>query len=245
MRTTRAHARAGAAVLVALALALATGCGSSSPDAGPATAAPRTDSETSPPSAVSVLSARAAVAAGGVEVALRLRQPADVDPPIAETAQLTLPAGIAWRGADAPACDAKTLERGVDACPAGAVVGHGEAIGLADTARTVGRITVVNGGADRVYLVTVVRHPAFVDTVVPGTIARTGGGLRLAFRFPPELQTIAGVPVGLQQLRLTVPAGPALAVADCPATGWRYAARVDFDDGAHVAHAGTATCSAR
>lgn len=239
-------------VLAALAVAIATGCGSSS-DSGkdetttattaatPAATTPDGKPATSP---VAVLGSTVAVKAGQVEVSLRLRQPADTDPPIAKTAHLRLPEGIEWKGADTPSCDAKTLERGgIDACPPAAIIGSGEAIGLADTSKTVGTITAVNGGEDDVYLATVVRNPAYVKTVVPGKISKGDDGLELDLTFPKDLQTIAGVPVGLQQLQLTVKRGPTLVVPECPEDGWSYDARVGFDDGTQVEHADKASCS--
>jgi hypothetical protein len=234
-------------VLAALAVATATGCGSSS-DSGKTTTTAETTAATTPEgkpttSPVSVLSSSVAVKAGQVDVALRLRQPADTDPPIAKTAQLTLPKGIEWKGGDTVSCDEATLKRGLDTCPPGAVIGSGEAIGLTDRAKTVGVINVVNGGKDDVYLATTVSHPAYVKTIVPGKISDTDGGLRLDFTFPPDLQTIAGVPVGLQQLALTVKRGPAMVVPGCPDEGWPYDARVGFDDGTQVEHAGKASCS--
>jgi hypothetical protein len=159
------------------------------------------------------------------------------------TAQLTLPKGIEWKGGDTTSCDAETLKRGLDACPPAAVIGSGEAIGLTDRAKTVGVINAVNGGKDDVYLSTVVSHPAYVKTIVPGKISKTDDGLKLDFTFPPDLQTIAGVPIGLQQLKLTIKRGPWLVVPKCPDDGWDYDARVGFDDGTQVEHAGKASCS--
>ena len=233
-------------VLVALAVAITNGCGSDS-DSGKVATAVETTAATTPEgkpttSPVSVLSSSVAVKAGQVDVALRLRQPSNVDPPIAKTAQLTLPEGIAWKGGDTVSCDAATLKRGLAACPAGAIIGSGEAIGLTDQAETVGAITVVNGGEDDVLLATTVSHPAYVKTIVPGKISETDDGLALDLTFPPALQTIAGVPIGLQQLRLTVKRGPALVVPSCPDDGWSYDARVGFDDGTQVEHAGKASC---
>jgi hypothetical protein len=245
------RARPSLFVLAALAVAIATGCGSSSDSGKVATTAAgtaETTAATTPDgkpttSPVSVLGSSVAVSPGQVKVALKLRQPSDVDPPIAKTAQLTLPEGIAWKGGDAPSCDAATLKRGLDACPHAAIIGSGEAIGLTDQSKTVGVINVVNGGKDDVYLATTVSHPAYVKTVVPGKISSSDDRLRLDLTFPPDLQTIAGVPVGLQQLLLTVQRGPALVVPNCPDKGWPYDARVGFDDGTQVEHQGKASCS--
>jgi hypothetical protein len=238
-------------VLAALAVATATGCGSSSDSDKPGTTANSPGQTTAATTAdgkpatspVSVLASSVDVKAGQVDVTLRLRQPSDADPPIAKTAQITLPEGIEWKGGDIPSCDAATLKGGAAACPPGAIVGNGEAVGLTDQSETIGTITAVNGGEDEVYLATVVRNPAYVKTVVPAKISKTDDGLKLDLTFPPALQTIAGVPVGLQSLRLTVKRGPALVVPKCPDDGWDYDARVAFDDGTQVEHEGKATCS--
>ncbi len=238
-------------VLAALAVATATGCGSSSDSEKDATTADtpaQTTAATTPDgkpaiSPVSVLSSSVEVKAGQVDVSLRLRQPSDADPPIAKTAQLTLPKGIEWKGADTPSCDAETLKRGIDACPPGSIIGNGEAVGLTDQSKTIGQITAINGGGEDVYLATIVRNPAYVKTVVPGEISKGDDGLELDFTFPPALQTIAGVPVGLQSLKLTIKRGPWLVVPECPDDGWEYDARVEFDDGTQVEHDGKASCS--
>ena len=238
-------------VLAALAVATATGCGSSSDSEKDATTADtpaQTTAATTPDgepatSPVSVLGSSVDVKAGQVDVSLKLRQPSDADPPIAKTAQLRLPKGIEWKGGDTPSCDAQTLKGGIDTCPPGSIIGNGEAIGLADQSKTVGQITAINGGGDDVYLATVVRNPAYVKTVVPGKISEDDDDLQLDFTFPRALQTIAGVPVGLQELKLTIKRGPWLKVPDCPDDGWDYDARVEFDDGTQVEHEGKATCS--
>lgn len=238
-------------VLAALAVATATGCGSSSDsekDATTANATAQTTAATTPDgkpatSPVSVLGSSVDVKAGQVDVSLKLRQPSDADPPIGKTAEIRLPKGIEWKGGDTPSCDAETLKGGVDTCPPGAIIGSGEAVGLTDQSETVGKITAVNGGEDDVYLATVVRNPAYVKTVVPAKVSKTDDGLKLDLTFPPALQTIAGVPVGLQELKLTVKRGPWMMVPKCPEDGWDYDARVAFDDGTQVEHEGKATCS--
>ena len=145
-------------VLAALAVAIAAGCGSSS-DSGKTASTAATTAATTPDgkpttSPVSVLGSSVAVKDGQVDVTLRLRQPSDADPPIAKTAQIDLPKGIEWKGGDTPSCDAETLKGGVDACPPGAIIGNGEAVGLTDQAKTIGEVTAVNGGKEEVALAT-------------------------------------------------------------------------------------------
>jgi hypothetical protein len=202
-----------------------------------------TQTSKSPTSPVSVLGSNVSVDAKQIKVALRLRQPADVDPPIATHVQLTLPKGIGWQGANAVSCTEAVLKRSLDACPPASIIGTGEAIGLTDRSKTIGKITVVNGGQDHVYLSTIISNPAYVKAIVPGKISAPDDGLQLDLSFPPNLQTIAGVPVGLQELHLTIQRGPALVITSCPDDGWHYGSTVDFDDGTHVVHPGTVDCT--
>jgi hypothetical protein len=105
-------------------------------------------------------------------------------------------------------------------------------------------MVAINGGSHAVYLATTVRNPAYVKTIVPGVISTTDdGGLQIDLTFPQNLQTIAGVPVGLESLSLSVAGGRALVVGACPATGqWSYRASVAFTDGNEAQHAGQARC---
>jgi hypothetical protein len=235
-------------LLAALAVA-AAGCGSSSQtSAAPSTAREPAAPAASRTSPVSVLAAGVTVSRRSVAVDLRLRQPADADPPTARTAELTLPAGSAWHGAAAPSCSVATIRKaGAQACPRGSILGAGTSTGLADGSVSTGEITVVNGGPGTVLLATVIRNPAYVKSVVTGRIATLpGGGLRVALRFPPELQTIAGVPVGLQRLRLAIDRGRVLRTRGCAgARAQAYRATVAFADGTRADRAGTATCHDR
>ncbi|HET6509930.1 MAG TPA: hypothetical protein VFG42_24265 [Baekduia sp.] len=232
---------AALSVLSAAALA-AAGCGSS---AGPGVASRTAEGAAAArPPAVSVLGTSVVLDAARARLALALRQPEGVDPPLARVATLDLPEGVRWRGGDAPSCARATLARtGVAGCPRAAVIGRGTAVAAADTATTRGAITVVNGGADHVLLATVVRHPAYVKTVIDGRVgAGPGGRLRLTLAFPAGLQTVAGLPLGLERLAVVLDRGRALRVAPCPARPWAYAASVRFVDGAAVAARGRVTC---
>ena len=171
-----------------------------------------------PPRQSSVLGSSVDVKAGQVDVSLKLRQPSDADPPIAKTAQLTLPKGIEWKGGDTPSCDAETLKGGVDTCPPASIIGNGEAIGLTDQSETVGQITAVNGGEGRCLSRDGRPQPGLREDrrARDNIFWEPDDGLKLDFTFPKALQTIAGVPVGLQELKLTIKRGPWLVVPDCP-----------------------------
>ena len=99
-----------------------------------------------------------------VDVRLRLRNPEGQDPPTALGATLDFPEGTAVDGDAYPSCDRATLARqGVEGCPKGSLMGTGDVVGLADTTPARGRITVVNGGEDRIWLYTVLTNPVRQD----------------------------------------------------------------------------------
>ena len=237
-------------VLAALAVATATGCGSSSIPRRPPRARGRHGDHRGPtpdgkPIDLAGVGARSSVAvkAGQVDVSLRLRQPADTDPPIAKTAQLTLPRGHRVEGRDTRVLrrgDARARPRRL---PARLDHRHGRGHrpgGHEQDGRARSRRQRRQGRRlprdDR-------PPPGYVKTIVPGKISRPTTACELDLTFPADLQTIAGVPVGLQQLRLTIKRGPSLVVPDCPDNGWAYDARVGFDDGTQVEHVGKAGCS--
>jgi hypothetical protein len=186
------------------------------------------------------------VTADRVALDLRLHQPEGVDPPIARTATVTLPAGVAFHGDAQTTCSMATVRSdGAAACPKSSIIGSGHAIGKADTAQTDGKITVLNGGPDTALMATVVRSPAYVKTVVAAKLKPDESGrLRITFRFPRDLQVIAGVPVGLQRLQLTLQRSHAIVIDTCPPADqpWGYAAAVAFVDQTTVSHSGAAAC---
>jgi hypothetical protein len=232
--------------VIALSAATAAGCGSSSGESGTTGGAP-SGTAAAGRSVVSVLGSRVGVSADRVTLDLGLRQPEGVDPPIARTATVTLPAGVAFDGGAQKTCAVATVRSGgVGACAAASIIGSGRAVGTADTARINGAITILNAGPDTVLFATVVRNPAYVKTVVVAKLAPAGdsGALRVAFRFPRALQEVGGVPVGLEHLQLTLRRGPAITIGKCPSAEapWRYSASVAFEDRTTTDHAGAASC---
>ncbi len=137
---------------------------------------------------------------------LRLRNPEGQDPPTALGATLDLPERHRRRRRRAirPATAPRWRVRAWRRCPAGSLMGTGRCVGLADTTPARGRITVVNGGEDRVWLYTVLTNPVRQDAPGGGQAdARSTAAARgSTLTFPEELQTISGVPIGLRELRL-------------------------------------------
>src|ERR1700742_3498452 len=111
---------------------------------------------------------------------------------------LWFPAGTRYNGASYPSCSyARLNAAGPSACPKDSIMGSGPATAFADTVVTRPRITVVNGGKDRVYFYTVLNNPARVQVPVIGRIARlpirftalqvsAGRGTWLAITAPPS-----------------------------------------------------------
>jgi len=234
--------KGSAALALALVAAAGAGCGGGRDGGEAATRVGTGEAGGGRPSPVTVVGSSVAVDPRHITLSLRLEQPKGIDPPVAKTATVTLRGnGIDYDGARQPACDAATIRGGgVDACPEGSVVGTGEAVGMADTAETKAQITIVNGGRDGVLLSTLIRNPAYVKAIVPGRIAKRDGGLTIAFTFPPELQDVGGVPIGLRRLTLALTRGGAVTAARCD--GWRYDADVGFSDDTVGRHQGRVAC---
>jgi hypothetical protein len=90
---------------------------------------------------------------------------------------------------------------------------------LADTVVTRPRITVVNGGADRVYFYTVLNNPARVQVPVIGQVTRKPGrfAYHLSATIPPRLLVVAGVPIRFTALQVSAGRGTWLATTAPPA----------------------------
>jgi hypothetical protein len=84
-------------------------------------------------------------------------------------------------------------------------MGSGVATAFADTVVTRPRITVVNGGRDRVYFYTVLNNPARVQVPVVGQITRLPGrfAYHLSATIPPRLLVVAGVPIRFTALAVS------------------------------------------
>lgn len=134
--------------------------------------------------------------------------------------ELWFPTGTRYNGASYPSCSyARLNAAGPTACPKSAVMGSGVATAFADTVVTRPRITVVNGGADRVYFYTVLNNPARVQVPVIGQITRLRGrfAYHLSATIPPRLLVVAGVPIRFTALQVSAGRGTWLATTAPPA----------------------------
>jgi len=176
----------------------------------------------------------------GVKLGLDLRvgQPKDAEPALLDQADVLFPQGSHYDGAAFPSCDKKTLEKadGPSGCDPASIMGTGTADVSADTASVVGRVTVVNGGKDRLYFWTELDSPVRVRTAVVGTIspADKPWGYKLHLAFPEELQVVAGVPLGVHGLKISAGKGTWLSTTECPADGWSFRGKATFSEGGSV-----------
>lgn len=239
-------------VLLAGVIATLAGCGGSS-DRGTARRAAATGAA-GPISSIEIDASVTPSQAGTdarpqpirVGLDLRLGAPRDVDPPQLSYADVELPTGIRYGGGGLPSCPQETLESdGVDGCPAGSVVGHGTAVVLVDTARTEARITVVNGGADKLFYYTVMDHPARVAAPIVGTVTKLDApwAYRLHLVVPRKLQVVAGVPVALRRLKVSAGTGTWLASTSCPDDHtWDVRALAAFENGERIDRQASVGC---
>ncbi len=166
--------------------------------------------------------------------------------PIVQRSRILLGKGGLWNGAKHPKCTAATLNRrGLQACPKGSIFGKGYATGYADTVRTTPTITLVNGGAKEAYGFVQLTNPARVNAAVVGHIKKRHGkwAYQVDFTVPEVLQIVAGVPISLTKLHLTVGKGDIIATTYCPPDGrWKYDATSWLEDGRVPHIAGTVRC---
>jgi hypothetical protein len=167
--------------------------------------------------------------------------------PIMTGGRVLFPRAGNWNGAKHPKCPLNTLSRqGLGACPKGSIFGRGVAKAWADTEITRPRITVVNGGAKRVYFYTVLTNPARVRAPVVGKITEIPSGpwkYRLDYHVPETLQVVAGVPITVTELDITAGKSDYLVTTSCPKSRrWPYKAWVYLDDGRKPLITGSTPC---
>jgi hypothetical protein len=182
---------------------------------------------------------------------LRLRvtlgAPRKAEPPALDQLIIRLPQGTRYNGAGFPSCPQRTLTGGgPDACPRGSLMGTGMINARADTAPAPGQVTVVNGGAQRLYLYATIDHPVRVRAPIVGTITRQAApwAYRLRLVVPRQLQVVAGIPIALRELEVDAGRGSWLTTTSCPPSGrWAFAAQAGFAGAGDAAQTATAPCS--
>jgi hypothetical protein len=174
----------------------------------------------------------------------------DVDHPIIQSGTVYIPKGGLYNGGKYPKCSAATLGHGGPAgCPAKSIMGSGSGDALADTVHTTPRITVVNGGSGVIYFWTVLQNPARVQAAVPAVITKQTGkwAYKVVFKVPQALQIVAGIPITLNTLNVTLGGKPYakdwLATTSCPSNKkWEYQTTADLSTGGSISYTGSTPC---
>jgi hypothetical protein len=188
----------------------------------------------------------------GVKLAFKLHweTPGDLEKPVIRSSDVFFPKGSLYNGGKYPKCtEAKLNNGGLAACPPKSIMGKGTGDAFADTVITHPSITVVNGGANKVFLWTILTNPARVQKAVPGTITKQSGqwAYKLHLTVPTALQIVAGVPIALRDLTVTS-GGKAyakdwLATTSCPASKkWPFSVTTALSTGITSKYDGTVAC---
>jgi hypothetical protein len=165
--------------------------------------------------------------------------------PIVQTFDVLFPKGSLYNGAHVPSCSYNRLNAfGPAGCPKASIMGSGGGNAYADTVITHPQITVVNGGASHVYFFTVLNNPARVQAPVIGRISKLGGkySYKLHVIVPPILQVVAGVPIELTFLNVTVGKGTWLATTSCSGGHWPFSVATGYSTGGTASFTDSVRC---
>jgi hypothetical protein len=174
--------------------------------------------------------------------------PGDGEKPIIQSAKAFFPKGSLYNGGKYPKCSQNVLARqGPAACPKGSIMGTGGGSAFADTVITHPRITVVNGGATRVYLFTVLDNPARVQAPVPGVIKKLNDpkwAYELDLTVPKVLQIVAGVPIALRDITITAGSSSKdwLATTGCTGGKWPFSVETSYSTGTTSSYQDSIPC---
>jgi hypothetical protein len=167
--------------------------------------------------------------------------------PIVTGGRLLFPRAGNWNGGKHPKCALNVLQRqGLTACPKGSIFGKGVAKAWADTEITKPTITLVNGGATRAYAYVILTNPARVRAPIVGKIKKLPSGpwkYQVDYEVPRSLQIVAGVPITVTELDLTIGKSDYVVTTSCPKSRrWPYKAWVDLSDGRRIPITGSTPC---
>jgi hypothetical protein len=141
------------------------------------------------------------------------------------------PKGSLWQGAKYPTCSKAVLNsKGPKGCNPASIIGSGVGVAYADKVLTKPKIIVVNGGAKTIYFYTELNNPGRVYEPVPGHISGASGpyAYTLTTTVPQNLRVVAGTPIELTNLTVTVGHGAILATTGCPGGKWPYAVTTKY-----------------
>jgi hypothetical protein len=174
----------------------------------------------------------------------------DVEHPIIQGGTVYITKGALYNGGKYAKCSASTLAHGGPAkCPPKSIMGKGGGQAHADQTITNPVITVVNGGSKVIYFWTVLQNPARVQAAVVANITKQTGkwAYKVTFEVPKTLQIVAGVPITLDKLDVTLGgkswAKDWLATTSCPSNHkWPYQSTFDLSSGGSITYDSSVTC---
>ena len=153
--------------------------------------------------------------------------------PIVTHFLVLFPKGSLYNGSHYAKCSVGRLNSlGPSGCPAASIMGSGTGNAYADTVITHPQITVVNGGGSIIYFYTVLNNPARVQEPVVGHISKSSGkwAYSLSVAVPQNLQVVAGVPIELTFLKVSVGKGAYLATTRCSGGHWPFSITTQYLD---------------
>lgn len=154
--------------------------------------------------------------------------------PIVTTFKVFFPKGSLYNGGKTTTCSYSLLaSRGPTQCPAASRVGTGSGVAYAGSAKTHPQITVVNGGASKVYFYTVLTNPARVQEPIVGHIIKEHGkwAYELKATVPNNLRIVAGTPVELTSLTVNAGKGDWLETTGCDSGHkWPFSVTTAFEN---------------
>jgi hypothetical protein len=160
----------------------------------------------------------------------RLVFPPDVDPPVVTGIEIRSAPGLDWHGEKFVKCAKSVLDaKGPSGCPKQSIMGTATATGRADTVSARLDVVFVNGGLRTTYAYATLNRPARVrETLVIHTTRFSSGpwGHLETVAVPRSLQIVAGVPLALDKITLSIGGRPYakdyISSTGCPSGGWRY-----------------------
>lgn len=178
--------------------------------------------------------------------------PPDTAMAVVRSFDVWLPKGWVYKGAKHPVCALATLNaKGPAACPSESIMGRGELgrhdPGIFYPAVVRRNLTVVNGGANKMYFHVVLQNPARVQAAFPGTVTKVNSS-RWSYRLhadnPSSLQVVSGIPVTLNYLNAAhFGRGDWIATTSCPRDRlWRYRLRMTSTSGHVLETDGSVPC---
>jgi hypothetical protein len=155
--------------------------------------------------------------------------------PIVTDVELLVGPGLIWNFDDAATCSKRVLDRkGPRGCPKRSIVGEATGTAYADNVVTHPDVVLINGGPKRHLAYVTLYHPALVKETIVIKVTKLSGKWtqRESFTVPESLRIVAGVPIQVTSIDMTVGGKPYAkeytASTFCPKGGWKYRATAHF-----------------